>query len=392
MEYSKLGKELEIYTSVDYIGKGFPIILPNGAKMIKILKNLVENEEEKRGYMIVRTPSASRAEIYMREDRWELEKKEIFKIEADEEENYIVLRPYVRPFHCSIYSTKKHSYKELPIKYSETSTVFRDEKTSKLRGLTCMRQYSFSDASIFVSAEQLEKVLNESVELEMLFMDKLGLNVEYRISNWNDKAKEEYIGTIKEWDTCITTMKKVLQEKGIKYLENNDAKMYGPSIQIFYNSKLLAKIEIDFEITHRFDLTYTDKDGLEKFPLYIHRQDLGSYESMLAILIEKYQGEFPVWLAPNQCIIIPELDEYIDFANNMKERLREKKVRVTVDFSDKSLSDKIEKAKKFKIPYIVLIKKKEYNNNEVLVLRYGKKEPKKYTLEEVIKKFERRRQ
>ncbi len=391
MEYSKLGKELEIYTTVDYIGKGFPIILPNGAKMIKILRDMVEDEEEKRGYMIVRTPSASRAEIYMIEDRWELEKKEIFTIEAEEEANSIVLRPYVRPFHCSMYSTKQHSYKELPIKYSETSTVFRDEPTSKIRGLTCMRQYSFSDASIFLTIEQLEKVLKESVELEELFMNKLGLNVEFRISNWNDKQKEEYIGTIKEWDTCINAMKKVLTEKNINFIENNDAKMYGPSIQVFYNGKLLAKIEIDFEITHRFDLKYTDKDGLEKFPLYIHRQDLGSYESMLAILIEKYQGEFPTWLAPVQCMIIPELDEYIDYANQMKENLRERRVRVSVDFTDKSVEEKLKKAKLFKIPYIVLIGKKEYNNNEILVIRYGKEEPKKYTMEEVIEKFERRK-
>lgn len=391
MEYSKLGKELEIYTTVDYIGKGFPIILPNGAKMIKILRDMVEDEEEKRGYMIVRTPSASRAEIYMMEDRWELEKKEIFKIEAEEEVNSIVLRPYVRPFHCSMYSTKQHSYKELPIKYSETSTVFRDEPTSKLRGLTCMRQYSFSDASIFLTIEQLEKVLKESVELEEFFMNKLGLNVEFRISNWNDKAKEEYIGTIKEWDTCISLMKKVLQEKKINFVENNDAKMYGPSIQIFYDGKLLAKIEIDFEITHRFDLKYTDRDGLEKFPLYIHRQDLGSYENMLAILIQKYQGEFPTWLAPIQCMIIPELDEYMDYANKIKENLREKKIRVKVDLTDKNVDEKLKKAKLFKIPYIVLIGKKEYNNNEILVIRYGKDEPKKYTIEEVMEKLERRK-
>lgn len=391
MEYSKLGKELEIYTTIDYIGKGFPIILPKGAKMIKILRDLVEDEEEKRGYMIVRTPSASRAEIYMIEDRWELEKDEIFKIEAEDEENAIVLRPYVRPFHCSMYATKQHSYKELPVKYSETSTVFRDEPTSKIRGLTCMRQYSFSDASIFATVEQLEQVLKESVEIEDFFMEKLGLAVEYRISNWNDKAKEEYIGTIKEWDTCVSLMKKILKEKNIEFVENNNAKMYGPSIQVFYNSKLLAKIEIDFEITHRFDLKYTDKDGLEKFPLYIHRQDLGSYESMLAILIEKYQGEFPTWIAPVQCKIIPEYDEYIDYANDMKEKLRERRVRAEVDVSNKTVEEKIEKAKFFKIPYIVLIGKKEYNNNEISVIRYGKDEIKKYTPEEVIQKFERRR-
>ena len=216
MEYSKLGKELEIYTTIDYIGKGFPIILPNGAKMIKILREMVEDEEEKRGYMVVRTPSASRAEIYMIEDRWEIEKDEIFKIENEDEINSIVLRPYVKPFHCSMYQIGEHSYKELPIKYSETSTVFRDEPTSKLRGLTCMRQYSFSDASIFMTFEQIEKIIKESVEIEQIFMEKLGLNVEFKISNWNDKAKEEYIGTINEWNTCISLMKKVLDEKKYK--------------------------------------------------------------------------------------------------------------------------------------------------------------------------------
>ena len=391
MEYSKLGKELEIYTSIDYIGKGFPFILPNGAKMIKILRELVEDEEEKRGYMIVRTPSASRAEIYMIEDRWELEKDEMFKIEAEEDENSIVLRPYVRPFHCAMYSEKQHSYKELPIKYSETSTVFRDEPTNKIKGLTCMRQYSFSDASIFATAEQLEKVFVESVELEKFFMDKLGLNVEYKISNWDDQKKEEYIGTIKEWDTATYIMKKVLQDKQIPYVENNDAKMYGPSIQVFYNSKLLAKIEIDFEITHRFDLKYTDKDGLEKFPIYIHRQDLGSYESILAILIERYRGEFPTWLAPVQCTIIPEFDEYIDYANDMKEKLRQRRVRVSVDFTDKDLNTKIEKAQNFKIPYIVVISKEGYNNNKITVIKHGKNETKEYTLEEIVEKFDRRR-
>lgn len=391
MEYSKLGKELEIYTTIDYIGKGFPIILPNGAKMIKILREMVEDEEEKRGYMVVRTPSASRAEIYMIEDRWEIEKDEIFKIENEDEINSIVLRPYVKPFHCSMYQIGEHSYKELPIKYSETSTVFRDEPTSKLRGLTCMRQYSFSDASIFMTFEQIEKIIKESVEIEQIFMEKLGLNVEFKISNWNDKAKEEYIGTINEWNTCISLMKKVLDEKNIKYEENKYAKMYGPSIQLFYNSKLLAKIEVDFEITHRFDLKYTDKDGKEKFPIYIHRQNLGCYESMLAILIERYGGEFPTWIAPVQCVIIPEYDEYIDYANKLKEELKIRRVRVNIDYTDKGINEKIEKAKKFKIPYIVLIGKKEYNNNYVSVIRYGKEEIKEYTLDEVIQRFERRR-
>ena len=389
MEYSKIGKELEIYTNIDYIGKGFPIMLPNGAKMMKILQEMVQSEEEKRGYLEVKTPSASRAEIYMIEDRWEIKKNEIFKVQAKEEENYIVLRPYVKPFHCSIFNTKHHSYRELPIKYSETSTVFRDEPSSKIKGLTCMRQYTFSDASIFLSMEQLEKELKQSVEIEKLFMSKLGLDIEFKISNWDTSKKEEYIGTIEEWDTCTRLMKKVLDDQIIKYTENTDAKMYGPSIQIFYNDKMLAKIEIDFEITHRFDLKYTDKNGLEKVPIYINRQELGSYESMIAILTEKYEGEFPLWLTPMQCMVIPELDEYIDYANKIKESLRENKIRAKLDITEKSTEERIKKAKDLKIPYIIVITKKEYNNNQVLVIK--KEEQKEYTVDKILKEIVERK-
>ena len=391
MNYNKLGKKLGIYTNVDYIGKGFPIILPNGAKMIKLLKQMVEDEEEKRGYLEVKTPSASRAKVYMIEDRWEAEKDEIFTTKNEQDENSIVLRPYVRPFHCSIFQSFNHSYKDLPIKYSETSTVFRDEPNSKISGLTCMRQYSFSDASIFLTPEQLEKILKESVEIENIFMEKLGLEVEYRISNWDSNKKEEYIGRIEEWNMCIDSMRKVLEDRNIKYKEQNNAKIYGPSIQLFFNDKLLAKIEIDFEITHRFDLKYTDKDNKEKFPIYIHRQNLGSYENMLAILLDKYQGEFPTWLAPIQCIIIPEYDDYIDYATKMREKLIQRGVRTYIDIIDKSIDDRVKKAKEIFIPYIVLIGKKEYNNNQVSVIRNGKEEIKRYTIEEVMERFERRK-
>jgi len=391
MEYSEIGKELEIYTNIDYIGKGFPTILPNGSKMIKLLEQMIEEEEEKRGYMTVKTPSVSRAEIYMIEDRWKIKKKEIFKIGNEENEDTIVLRPYARPFHCSIFKQKQYNYKEMPIKYSETSSVFRDESSDEIDGLNCIRQCTFSDASIFLLPEQLEEMLKESVELEQIFMDKLGLNVEFRISNWDTNNKEEYIGTIKEWDNAIKLMKKVLDDKKIPYLEANDAKIYGPSIGIYYNKKLLAKIEIDFEIIHRFDLKYIDKDGLEQFPVYIHRQDIGSYESMLSILIEKYKGNFPTWIAPIQCTIIIEYDEYLEYAEEMKNKLRQRGVRVEIDIAGESIENRIQKAKKICTPYIVVISRKEYNNNQVSVFRYGKEETKKYTMEEVMQKFERRK-
>ena len=220
-------------------------------------------------------------------------------------------------------------------------------------------------------------------------MSKLGLDIEFKISNWDTSKKEEYIGTIEEWDTCTRLMKKGLDDQSIKYTENTDAKMYGPSIQIFYNDKMLAKIEIDFEITHRFDLKYTDKNGLEKVPIYINRQELGSYESMIAILTEKYEGEFPLWLTPMQCIVIPELDEYIDYANKIKENLRENKIRAKLDIIEKSTEERIKKAKDLKIPYIIVITKKEYNNNQVLVIK--KEEQKEYTVDEILKEIVERK-
>lgn len=204
------------------------------------------------------------------------------------------------------------------------------------------------------------------------------------------RKKKNILARFGEWNMCLNVMEKVLQDKKIAYTKNEMAKMYGPSIQVFYNNKLLAKIEIDFEISHRFDLKYTSKEGNAEFPMYIHRQDLGCYESMLAILIERYGGDFPTWMAPVQCIIIPEYDEYIDYSNEMKEKLRDRRVRVETDFSDKTVAEKIKRAKKFKIPYIALIGKEEFNNNKVSVIRRGKEEIKEYTIEEVMERFDRR--
>ena len=181
------------------------------------------------------------------------------------------------------------------------------------------------------------------------------------------RKKKNILARFGEWNMCLNVMEKVLQDKKIAYTKNEMAKMYGPSIQVFYNNKLLAE-----------------------FPMYIHRQDLGCYESMLAILIERYGGDFPTWMAPVQCIIIPEYDEYIDYSNEMKEKLRERRVRVETDFSDKTVAEKIKRAKKFKIPYIALIGKEEFNNNKVSVIRRGKEEIKEYTIEEVMERFDRR--
>ena len=366
-EINKLGKELELYTYADYIGKGFPIILPNGAKIINIIRNYVEKEEEKNGYEIVRTPSVSRAEIYKIEDRFNEQKDEMFIIKSsdDEEDNSIVLRPYSMPFHCTVYKTKQRSYKALPIKISETSTVFRDERD--IKGINRTRQITLSDASIFLAKENLEKEIIESLKLQINFISKLGLDVKYCISNWDDTKKDEYIGTIQEWNYAVQSMKNALDILKVPYIENKKAKMYGPSIQIFYEDESFSSMQIDFEIVHRFDLTYVNKDNKEEYPIYIHRTSVGSYENLLGILIEKYKGEFPLWIAPTQVVIIPEGDEYEDYAKEIEEILLNYRIRAKVDLSDTNKQNKEYKAIDLKIPYIVTIGKREYNNKKIKV-------------------------
>ena len=291
-EINKLGKDLELYTTVDYIGKGFPILLPKGARIVQDIRNYVENLEEQNGYNIVKTPNISLAEIYKIEDRYEIEKDEMFIIKGENEEksgedgSTIVLRPYVQPFHCSIYKTKKHSYKEMPIKYFETSTVYRNERD--IKGITKTRQITMSNASIFINPENIEEEIKQAISMQKELIEKFNLDVKFHISTWNQNKKEEYIGTIDEWNNVTNAMRIALDKLNIKYEVNNKAKMYGPSISVQYNTKVLSSLQVDFEITHRFDLKFTNKENQEEFPFFIHNTIIESYENLLAIVIEKY--------------------------------------------------------------------------------------------------------
>ena len=365
-EINKLGKELELFTYADYIGKGFPIFLPKGAKLINLIRNYVESEEAKYGYEVVRTPNVSKAEIYKIEDRFNQYKDQMFIIKSnDNEENWLVLRPYASPFHCAIYKNKQRSYKNLPIKLSETSTVYRNEKD--IKGISKTRQVTLSDASIFVTQENLEKEIKEALQIQQNFISKLGLEVSYYVSNWNTSKKEEYIGQIEEWEYTTNAMKNALDSLNIPYEENNKALMYGPSIQIMHNKKEFSSMQIDFEIVHRFDLTYVNKDDEEKFPIYIYRTSVGSYENLLSILLEKYEGDFPLWIAPIQAVIISEDDEYNGFAMEILDKLLKSGIRVNFDNSDTNLQNKQYKAFEQKIPYTIKIGKNEFDNKKIKV-------------------------
>ncbi len=369
-EINKLGKELELYTYVDYIGKGFPIILPRGSKIIEIIRNYIESEEQKSGYQILRTPSVSRAEIYMIEDRFEIQKDDMYIIETensngDREENCIVLRSDVSPFHCAVYNTKQRSYKDLPIKYSETAAVFRNEKD--IKGISKTRQVTMSDESIFVMRENLNIQIKEAIELSQKFISRLGLDVTYKINNWDFNKKEEYIGTVEEWNFAVDAMKNALDSLNIPYEEMDKAEMYGPSIQIYYEDREFCRLQIDFEIVHRFETKYVSKDNKYEYPVYIRRTAVGSYENLLGILIEKYQGDFPLWIAPVQAVVISEDDEYNGYAKEVVNKMLQNGIRAEEDLSNTNIQNKEYRAVDMKIPYIVKIGPSEFKRRKLKV-------------------------
>ena len=382
IDINKLGREFEIYTTVDYIGRGFPIILPRGARMIRTLRNNVEKEEESQGYKIVRTPSISNSEVYKKEDRYDLQKNRLFVIKNFDEENKneIVLKPYVQPFHCSIFKENQHSYKEFPIKYCETSTVFRKEKDVK--GILKTRQITMSDASIFCEPEKVEESIKSALKIQQKYIKKLDLEVKYIVSTWEDTEKENYIGKIDEWNNTVEAMKNSLESLKIDYVIEPNARFYGPSIRIIHNGKDFLRTQVDFEIPHRFELKYTDKTNTEKFPIYIHHTVVGSYEQLMAMLIERYQGDFPLWIAPDQVQIICNSSEYEKFANEVKKELVNNGIRAEIDNSIGSRQRRIKKQQKLKVPYIVLIGKDEFDSNTLKVLKGDL--TKKYNLDDLI--------
>ena len=271
-EINQLGKKLELFSNIDYIGKGFPIILPNGAKIIKTIKDYVEDKEEEYGFKVVSTPCVSRAEIYKIADTLDVEKNFFFKIkpknDTEKEENKLILKPYVHPFHCGIYKTSQHTYKELPIKYCETSTAFKNEKD--VAGIMRAKQFTNSDATIFTTKDLLVRDLTRTLKMQQEILEKLDLDVSSEVRTWNEEKKEEYIGTIDEWKDTTNALKEAIENIKERYDVNDNAQQYGPSIYMYYNGRILARLQINFEIVHRFDLKYIKGDNTEDFPIYIH--------------------------------------------------------------------------------------------------------------------------
>lgn len=373
-DHNKLGRELELFTTVDYIGQGLPILLPKGAKVIQILQRMVEDEEEKRGYLLTKTPFLAKSDLYKISGHWDHYREGMFILGDEEKDKEVfALRPMTCPFQFQAYLNRQRSYRDLPLRYNETSTLFRNEDSGEMHGLIRVRQFTISEGHLLVRLDQLEEEVRGCIDLVELFTKRLGLNedISYRFSKWDPNDREKYMGTDEEWEHAQSVLKGILDKLGIDYVEaEGEAAFYGPKLDIqcknvWGKEDTIITVQVDFQLANKFDMTYIDKDGSKVRPVVIHRTSLGCYERTLAMIIEKYAGAFPVWLAPIQVKILPIADAHMEYAKKVKEVLAQHGIRVELDERNEKIGYKIREAQLEKIPYMLILGEKEVEANAV---------------------------
>ncbi len=375
-DHNKIGRELGIFTTSDLVGQGLPLIMPKGAKILQILKRFVEDEEDRRGYVRTLTPFMAKSDLYKVSGHWDHYRDGMF-IFGDEEkgEDVFAMRPMTCPFQFIIYNSTLHSYRDLPVRYGETSTLFRNESSGEMHGLIRVRQFTISEGHLVVTPEQLEEEFLGVVDLINYMMNTLGIaeDISYRFSKWDPDNKEKYIDLPEQWESTQEQMRNILNKIGIVYKEAvGEAAFYGPKLDIQIKNvhgkeDTIITVQIDFSLADRFDMFYVDKDNQKKRPLVIHRTSIGCYERTLAMLIEKYAGAFPVWLAPVQVKIMPISDKHNDFAFEVKKALQDIGARVEIDLRNEKIGYKIREAQMEKIPYMLVIGDKEMQSGCVAV-------------------------
>jgi len=373
-DHNKLGRELELFTTVDYIGQGLPILLPKGARVIQLLQRLVEDEEQKRGYLLTKTPFMAKSDLYKISGHWDHYRDGMFVLGDEEKDKEVfALRPMTCPFQFQAYLNRQRSYRDLPLRYNETSTLFRNEESGEMHGLIRVRQFTISEGHLAVRPDQLEEEVKGCIDLLKYFMGILGLeeDVTYRFSKWDPNNKEKYIGSEEDWNHSQAVLKQILDNLGMEYTEaEGEAAFYGPKLDVqcknvFGKEDTIITVQVDFELAHKFGMTYIDKDGNKQYPVIIHRTSIGCYERTLAMLIEKYAGAFPVWLAPVQVKILPISDAHIDYCYDIKKKFEAKGIRVEVDDRPEKTGYKIREAQLQKVPYMLIIGDKEIEANAV---------------------------
>ncbi|MCB2341339.1 threonine--tRNA ligase [Clostridium estertheticum] len=375
-DHNKLGRELKLFTTSEMIGQGLPLLMPNGARVIQLLQRFVEDEEEKRGYVLTKTPLMAKSELYKVSGHWDHYKDGMFVLgDESKGEDVMALRPMTCPFQFTVYNADQKSYRDLPIRYAETSTLFRNESSGEMHGLTRVRQFTISEGHLVVRPDQLEDEFKGVVDLIHFMLKTLGIedDITYRFSKWDPNNKEKYIDNPEAWALTESKMKVILDDLKIDYKTAiGEAAFYGPKLDlqiknVFGKEDTIITVQIDFQLPDRFNMTYIDKDGIKKLPYVIHRTSIGCYERTLATLIEKYAGAFPTWLAPLQVKVLPISEKYHDYAETVVAKLKESKIRVEADFRAEKIGYKIREARNERVPFLLIVGEKEAELNEVSV-------------------------
>ena len=373
-DHNKLGRDMELFTTVDYIGQGLPIMLPKGAKILQILQRFVEDEEYKRGWQLTMTPVMAKSDLYKISGHWDHYRDGMFVLGNPETDKEVyALRPMTCPFQYQAFLNRPRSYKDLPLRYNETSRLFRNEDSGEMHGLIRVRQFTISEGHLMCTPEQLEQEFKSCLDLAIFMLKTVGLyeDASYRFSQWDPNDRAKYIGTEEQWNEAQGTMEKILKHLEIPYTVGvGEAAFYGPKLDIqiknvYGKEDTLITIQIDQLLAERYGMEYTDKDGNKKLPVIIHRTSIGCYERTLAYLIEKTGGNFPVWLCPTQVTILPVADRHIDRANALKDKLTSLGIRVSVDDRSEKVGYKIRSAQLEKIPYMVVVGDNELESDKL---------------------------
>ncbi len=375
-DHNKLGREMELFTTVDVIGQGLPLMMPKGTKMIQTLQRWIEDEEEKRGYVRTRTPLMAKSDLYKISGHWDHYTDGMFILGDEEKDSEVfALRPMTCPFQYYIYKASQKSYRDLPLRYGETSTLFRKEESGEMHGLTRVRQFTISEGHLIVRPDQMDEEFKGCLDLARYCLRTLGVeeDVTYRLSKWDPENKEKYIGTAEVWEDTQQRIRDVLNELGIPfYEEEGEAAFYGPKVDIqakniYGKEDTMITIQWDALLAEQFDMYYVDQNGEKVRPYIIHRTSMGCYERTLAWLIEKYAGLFPTWLCPEQVRVLPISEKYHDYAAKVEEKLKENGILCTVDQRSEKIGYKIRETRLARVPYMLVVGQKEEETNVVSV-------------------------
>lgn len=375
-DHNKLGREMELFTTVDVIGQGLPLIMPKGEIMIRTMQRWIEDEEEKRGYVRTKTPLMAKSDLYKISGHWDHYKDGMFILGDEEKDKEVfALRPMTCPFQYYVYKASQKSYRDLPLRYGETSTLFRNEDSGEMHGLTRVRQFTISEGHLIVRPDQMVEEFKGCLELAKYCLETLGVeeDVTYHLSKWDPNDRKKYIGEPEVWEETEEHIRNILNEIGVEFTEDvGEAAFYGPKVDInaknvYGKEDTMITIQWDALLAEQFDMYYVDQNGEKIRPYIIHRTSIGCYERTLAWLIEKYAGLFPTWLCPEQVRVLPISEKYADYAAKIEKELKDNGIRCSVDNRSEKIGFKIRESRLNRVPYMLVVGQKEEEENKVSV-------------------------